>query len=70
MQIVKFINATANFLLVSAAIYFAAVFPMQKLQEIVRKKKRHLQSPWKRYTFETDPGGFKQEIPRVRETGK
>jgi len=47
MQIVKFINATTNFLLVSAAIYFAAVFPMQKLQEIVRKKKRHLQSPWK-----------------------
>jgi large-conductance mechanosensitive channel len=48
MQIGKFINATTNFLLVSAAIYFAAVFPMQKLQEIVRKKKRHLQSPWKR----------------------
>jgi large-conductance mechanosensitive channel len=48
MQIVKFINATTNFLLVSAAIYFAAVVPMQKLQEIVREKKRYLQSPWKR----------------------
>jgi len=30
MQIVKFINATTNFLLVSAAIYFAVVVPMQK----------------------------------------
>jgi len=48
MQIVKFINATTNFLFVSAAIYFAAVFPMQKLQEIVSNKKSHLQSPWKR----------------------
>jgi len=38
MQIGEFINVTTNFLLVSAAIYFAAVFPMQKLQEIVRKK--------------------------------
>lgn len=38
IMIGKFINAIVNFLVVAAAIYFAIVLPMQKIQEVTKKK--------------------------------
>lgn len=35
----KFINAVVNFLIVAAAIYFAVVVPMRKVQEIADRRK-------------------------------
>jgi large conductance mechanosensitive channel len=41
----KFINAVVNFLVVAAAIYFAIVVPMKKLQERFEKKKAEQPAP-------------------------
>jgi len=35
----KFVNAVVNFLIVAVVIYFGIVVPMQKLQEMIDRKK-------------------------------
>jgi len=41
----KFINAVVNFLIVTAAIYFAIVVPMRKIMEHFEKKKAEQPAP-------------------------
>jgi|UniRef100_A0A7C3HR18 large conductance mechanosensitive channel len=56
LNIGKFINAVVSFLMVAFALYFFVVTPMNKLQEISRKKEP-----------EVAPAGPPEEIVLLRE---